>query len=75
MNRFVAIAAAFGLSAAAGGNTRNLFKALGAILGAAIEALHTMAGQPFGVVLLIAVALGFAAFGVYCFGDARCRRM
>jgi hypothetical protein len=39
------------------------------------KALHTMAEQPFGVALLIAVALGFAAFGVYCFGDARCRRM
>jgi hypothetical protein len=39
------------------------------------KALHTMAGQPFGVVLLIAVALGFAAFGLYCFGDARSRRM
>lgn len=39
------------------------------------KALHTLAGQPFGVVLLVAVALGFAAFGVYCFGDARCRRM
>jgi hypothetical protein len=39
------------------------------------KALHTLASQPFGVVLLVAVALGFAAFGVYCFGDARCRRM
>jgi hypothetical protein len=39
------------------------------------KALHTLAGQPFGVVLLTAVAVGFAAFGVYCFGDARCRRM
>jgi hypothetical protein len=38
-------------------------------------ALHTLAGQPFGVVLLTAVAAGFAAFGLYCFGDARCRRM
>jgi hypothetical protein len=39
------------------------------------KALHTLASQPFGVVLLTAVAIGFAAFGVYCFGDARCRRM
>jgi hypothetical protein len=39
------------------------------------KALHTLAGQPYGVVLLTAVAIGFAAFGVYCFGDARCRRM
>jgi hypothetical protein len=38
-------------------------------------ALHTLAAQPFGPVLLIAVAAGFAAFGLYCFGDARCRRM
>ncbi|MFI9383796.1 DUF1206 domain-containing protein [Kutzneria sp. NPDC052558] len=38
-------------------------------------ALHTLAGQPFGVVLLTAVAAGFAAFGLYCFGDARYRRM
>ena len=39
------------------------------------KALHTLAGQPFGLVLLAAIALGFAAFGVYCFADARCRRM
>ncbi|MFC0437475.1 DUF1206 domain-containing protein [Kutzneria buriramensis] len=39
------------------------------------KALHTVAGQPFGPALLTAVAVGFAAFGVFCFGDARCRRM
>jgi hypothetical protein len=39
------------------------------------KALHTVASQPFGPVLLAVVALGFAAFGVFCFGDARCRRM
>lgn len=37
-------------------------------------ALHTLAGQPFGVVLLIVVAMGLAAYGGYCFLEARCRR-
>jgi hypothetical protein len=37
-------------------------------------ALRTLAGQPFGPVLLIAVALGFAAFGIYCFAAARSHR-
>jgi hypothetical protein len=30
-------------------------------------ALKTLAAQPFGVVLLVVVALGLAAYGVYCF--------
>lgn len=30
-------------------------------------ALKTLLEQPFGVVLLIAMGLGFAAFGIYCF--------
>jgi hypothetical protein len=34
-------------------------------------ALHTLAGQPFGTVLLLLTALGFAAFGAYCFAAAR----
>ena len=38
------------------------------------KALRTMAAQPFGVVLLVAVAIGFAAFGLYCFFDARYRK-
>lgn len=38
------------------------------------KALRTLAAQPFGIVLLVAVAIGFAAFGVYCFADARWRR-
>lgn len=38
------------------------------------KALRTLAGQPFGSVLLIAMALGFAAFGVYCFVAARSHR-
>lgn len=37
-------------------------------------ALHTLAGQPFGVVLLVIVAMGLAAYGGYCFLEARCRR-
>ncbi|HEX5403670.1 MAG TPA: DUF1206 domain-containing protein [Pseudonocardiaceae bacterium] len=38
------------------------------------DALRTLAGQPFGVVLLVIVALGLAAYGVYCFFEARCRK-
>jgi hypothetical protein len=37
-------------------------------------ALKTLRDAPFGMFLLILVALGFLAFGVYCFFDARCRR-
>jgi hypothetical protein len=37
-------------------------------------ALRTLAGQPFGKFLLLAVALGVAAFGVYCFFQARYRK-
>jgi hypothetical protein len=38
-------------------------------------ALRTLAGQPFGKLLLALVALGFAAFGVYCFLQARYRKV
>jgi hypothetical protein len=38
-------------------------------------ALKTLAGQPFGPYLLIAVALGLAAYGVFCFFDARYHRV
>jgi len=38
-------------------------------------ALKTLAAQPFGVVLLAAVALGLAAYGVFCFFDARYHRV
>jgi hypothetical protein len=38
-------------------------------------ALHTLVQQPFGVFLLLAVGLGFAAFGVYCFFQARYRKV
>lgn len=38
------------------------------------KALRTLAEQPFGPVLLFLVALGFVAYGVYCFAAARCQR-
>jgi Domain of Unknown Function (DUF1206) len=38
-------------------------------------ALHTLAGKPYGQVLLVAVAAGFAAFGVYCFFQSRYRKV
>lgn len=37
-------------------------------------ALRTLAAQPFGTFLLIAVAIGFAAYGVFCFAAARSHR-
>jgi hypothetical protein len=37
-------------------------------------ALRTLARQPFGVVLLVLVAVGLAAYGGYCFLESRCRR-
>jgi hypothetical protein len=38
-------------------------------------ALKTLAAQPFGPYLLVAVALGLAAYGVFCFFDARYHRV
>jgi hypothetical protein len=38
-------------------------------------ALKTLAQQSYGIVLLIVVAAGFAAFGVYCFSQSRYRRI
>lgn len=38
-------------------------------------ALKGLASQPFGPYLLIAVALGLAAYGVFCFFDARYHRV
>jgi len=38
------------------------------------RALKTLAAQPFGAVALIVVAVGFAAFGVYCFAAARAHK-
>lgn len=37
-------------------------------------ALKTVAGQPFGTAALVIVALGLAAYGVYCFAAARAHR-
>jgi hypothetical protein len=37
-------------------------------------ALETLAGQPYGTVLLLLVAAGLACFGAYCLFDARYRR-
>ena len=37
-------------------------------------ALSTLSDQPYGTALLLVVALGFAAFGAYCFLDARFRK-
>jgi hypothetical protein len=37
-------------------------------------ALKTLAGQPYGTVVLFVIALGFACYGVYCFFDARYHR-
>jgi hypothetical protein len=38
-------------------------------------ALRTIVGQPYGKFLLLAVALGVAAFGFYCFFQARYRKV
>jgi hypothetical protein len=38
-------------------------------------ALRTLIEQPFGVLLLVATAAGFAAFGVYCFFQAKYRKV
>ncbi|MBO0846961.1 MAG: DUF1206 domain-containing protein [Nocardioides sp.] len=35
------------------------------------QALHTVLQQPFGPFLLMAIALGFACFGLFCFARAR----
>lgn len=39
------------------------------------EALHTLREQPFGVVLLLVVGLGLAAYGAYSFARARDARL
>ena len=38
------------------------------------RALRTLAAQPFGTIALIVVAVGLAAFGVYCFAAARAHK-
>lgn len=37
-------------------------------------ALRTLAAQPFGMIALVAVALGLGAFGIYCFAAARAHK-
>ncbi len=39
------------------------------------QALETLAGQPYGPLLLAVVALGLIAYGVYCVVQARYRRL
>ncbi len=38
-------------------------------------AMRTLAGQPFGFVLLMVAAAGFAVFGVHCFFQSRYRKV
>lgn len=38
------------------------------------RALKTLAAQPFGTIALIVVAIGLAAYGVYCFAAARAHK-
>jgi Domain of Unknown Function (DUF1206) len=38
------------------------------------RALKTLAAQPFGVIALVVVAIGLAAFGIYCFAAARAHK-
>lgn len=35
------------------------------------DALHTLLEQPFGAPLVVAVGIGFAAYGIFCFARAR----
>lgn len=44
------------------------------VTGSLGTALRTLAARPFGAALLILVAIGFAAFGLYCLAAARYRR-
>jgi hypothetical protein len=38
-------------------------------------ALHTLAQQPFGYALMLVTAAGFAVFGIYCYFQARYRKV
>ena len=38
-------------------------------------ALHTLRDQPAGVIMLVIVALGFVAYGIYSFARARFGRI
>lgn len=50
------------------------FRSNSAEAGGLDRALKTLAAQPFGAFALIVVAVGFAAFGVYCFAAARAHK-
>jgi hypothetical protein len=39
------------------------------------QALKTLAEQPFGTVILVGVAIGLAAYGVFCFFQAKYRKV
>jgi hypothetical protein len=38
-------------------------------------ALKTLASEPFGMIMLAVVAVGLAAYGVFCFFDAKYHRV
>jgi hypothetical protein len=38
------------------------------------RALKTLAAQPFGIIALVVVGIGLAAYGVYCFAAARAHK-
>ena len=38
-------------------------------------ALRLLVHQPYGALLLLLIAFGFAAFGLYCFFQSRYRRV
>ncbi|MFC5061765.1 DUF1206 domain-containing protein [Actinomycetospora atypica] len=63
---FAVVGVLFGVAALADDATR---------AGGLDQALTALAAQPYGPLLLLAVALGFVAFGVYTFAEAWCRRI
>ena len=38
------------------------------------KALHTLAAQPYGVIALVVIAVGFLGFGAYCFAAAKAHK-
>lgn len=63
---FAVVGVLFGLAALRADPTR---------AGGLDQALTTLAAQPYGPVLLVVIALGFVAFGLYTFAEARARRI
>ena len=63
---FAAMAVLFGLAA---------LRSDPAQAGGLDAALKALAAQPFGVLLLLVVALGFVAYGLYCAAEAWARRI